>query len=336
MRRRVLLAAMALTGMLFHCGCSDEKIPFEIDKEQVKGTAIPVTVENLAGTWRIHRLYSEYHDMTVSSPTLRSGYVRLSADSAAFCQNAVTNMPVYEGTASYDSLDRNVIFMNMHNVLDPTSEMPEVRLEVTKLTETQMAATWIHYDPNYGTPEDAELLMEYTFENGSLAPTVYKDGLVATDFSFTSNLTVTPVADSSRIEVTGWTNNFSQQKTRNLNFRLTSEDYVIAVDSLSFVGFRTHNTNPAGNSKVNFLTSPDGTSGSFQANGAAWVLAQNNDRVVEDITIALTRPVMGNDLLFGLACNITNNATLYILGIRVYGKFTRGEKFYYEYIFNKE
>ncbi len=346
MNKKVLLALSVLAEALFCGGCADEKTPFAFDKEQVAGPAVPVTVENLVGTWRTHRLYSEYHDLTAASPSLCSGYIRFSADSVAFCQDTVTDRPEYKGTVSYDSIGRNVIFMNMSNTLDPSDAMPEVRMEVTKLTGSQMAATWIHYDPGYVSQGgDDELLVEYTFKGGSLEPAFCKEGMTAS--------AVAPVGvvihsisqgpddvignDPDLIGVTGWGSNVNEGNARNVNFRLACPDksYVIRVDSLSFIGFRVHNTNPEGVSGVMFYSSNDGTVSGLVANSEQFELAKNNDMVVETITVPLTRPVRGNDMMLALTSRV-RSGTLYIKGIRVYGMFVQGDRFYYEYIFNKE
>ncbi len=340
-----MLVLFVLTEAFFCCGCSDEKTPFTFDKEQVAGAAIPVTVENLVGTWRTHRIYSEYHDLTVGSPSLCSGYIRFSTDSVAFCQNTVTNLPEYKGTVNYDSLSQNVIFMNMSNTLDPSDIMPEVRMEVTKLTDSQMAATWIHYDPNYiSQGGNDELLVEYTFKGGSLKPTLYKDAMTASDIEpmgvVIHSINQSPDSvinkDPDLIGVRGWGANLTEGKTKNVNFRLTCSDksYVIKVDSLSFIGFRVHN-NPTGASEVGFYSSNDGTVSGLVSNSNQIKLATNNDMVVETITVPLTRPVQGNDLVLALTSRV-RSGTLYIKGLRVYGTFVQGDRFYYEYIFNKE
>lgn len=343
-----LMRMFFLSVTLLCYGCSDEKVPFQFDKEDVKGREIPVTVENVVGLWRIHRQYSEYHDLTACSPTLRSGYIQLSDNSVDFCQDTVAVLPKYSGKVNYESLDQNFITMNMSNANDNSDIMPEVRMEITKLTDSQMSAKWIQYDSKYVSSQGvkSEVLVEYTFKGGSLDPTVCKDNLNASPVGALGGVTIHTTADETTeavmtddpdiIGVNGWGPNVDEGNTRNVNFTLTCSDasYVIVVDSMSFLGFRIHN-NPEGASELKFYSSDDGSADGLVANSKQIKLATNNDAVVETKTEPLTRPVKGNEIMLALTSRV-RSGVLYVKGIRVWGKVVKCDRLYYEYIFNRE
>jgi hypothetical protein len=130
-------------------------------------------------------------------------------------------------------------------------------------------------------------------------------------------------------------NNVNQQNNKNLHFKLKSlSDKTLSVDSFYVKGYRLP-TN-LNNSKVQFCTSVK-TENDFVNNGSASYDFPKDGTQSEKMMPAASTAT-GDSLFVGLTSNIPggNGGLVYINHMAVYGRLILGEKFLYNYVFEKQ
>jgi len=346
---------MTLVFFLFSC---DKKAddPWKFNKPPILGNELPVTLENIIGTWNVLGLYSEQKDMTAINPALQSGYLILRSDDSCFFQmNARIGSPLLKGVFNTDSIADGLVFLEM--VDGSNVAWPEVRLTINKLTDRQMDADYFYYDPGNGKGESREpirLLADFNFNNGSLSPDYFADDISVSDINLVG-ITVGTAAEQtndSTVSFTGFLSNVNNQVTKNLNFKLkpnveeneelgidepSGEKEKLGIDSIYIKASRMfYPERPTGNATVQFCTSSK-TLGDFAPNGIKkFDLPLDGSQM--ETTVPAGDMALGDSIFVGLTANIlgTNGGYLFIDRLSVYGRLVLGEKYLYNYVFEKQ
>jgi hypothetical protein len=314
----------------------EEKVapPWEFTKPPVIGNELPVTQENITGTWNIRGLYSEQKDLTAINPSLRTGYLTLrSDDSCFFCLNEKTQSSILKGVYSADNADGRIFILNMK---ENDVQLPKVKLTINKLTDRQMDADYLYYDPAKGkgdSDDSVRLLTRFNFDNGSLLPDFFADDIAVTGIEL-KGITAEPANDTT-LCFSGFAANVNQQNNKNLHFKIRSlSDKTISIDSFYVKGYRLPVT--INNSKVQFCTS-NKTNTDFVNNSSA-SYDFSKDGTQGETMLAAASTATGDSLFVGLTSNVlgTNGGLVYINSLALYGRLILGEKFLYNYVFEKQ
>ncbi|MDR1809307.1 MAG: hypothetical protein LBR34_02735 [Prevotella sp.] len=332
MKKRRFIAGLVFA--LFLCACDEKADPWEYSKPPIAGNEVPVTPENIIGTWQIAGLYSEQKDLTAINPTLRSGYLTLRGDdSCFFCMNEKMASPVLKGIYSTANIADRLLILEMK---ENDVVLPRVRLTINTLTDIQMDADYLYYNPQYGKGESDDsmrLLASFGFDNGSLSPDYAADDISVSDVEIVG-ITVEQQNDTTMC-FAGFLANVNQQNSKNLHFKLKSlTDKTLSIDSFYVKGYRLPTT--INNSKVQFCTSVK-TSNDFVNNGSASFDLPKDGTQAEKM-LAAASTAAGDSIFVGLTSNVlgTNGGLVYINNIAVYGRLILGEKFLYNYVFEKQ
>ena len=328
---RFFITGMMLMLLLFSCETKTD--PWEFEKPPIVGNELPVTRENIIGTWSISGLYSEQKDLTCINPTLRSGYLILRDDDSCFFRlNEKMATPLLKGVFRTANIADRLIILEMK---ENGVEMPKIKMTINKLTDRQMDVDYLYYDSNYGKGESDDairMLADFNFNNGSLSPDYYPDDISVSDIE------VVGIEHRRDNDTTmcfyGFVANINNQNGKNLHFKLKPlADKVLAVDSFYVKGYRLPTT--IANSRVQFCISKK-TKTDFVNSGAFYDFPK--DGTSGATTIAAASTALGDSLYVGMTANVlgTNGGLVYIDRIAVYGRLILGEKFFYNYVFEKQ
>ena len=329
---------IGMVAALFLFSCEEKSAqPWEFDKPPIVGNELPVSPENIIGTWNISGLYSEQKDLTGINPSLRSGYLILRDDDSCFFRlNEIIESPILKGVYSTaDIADRLLILEMKENDI----ELPKVKVIINKLTDRQMDVDYLYYDTRYGKGDSDDairLLADFNFDNGSLSPDYFDDDISISDIELVG-ITVEQENDTTMC-FTGFASNVNQQNSKNLHFKLKSlTEKKLGIDSFYIKAYREFfPPRPEGNSRVQFCTSSK-TNTDFIINGNA-TYEFPKDGSQSEISLPAASEALGDSVYVGLTTNIfgNNGGMLYINKLSVYGRLILGEKFLYNYVFEKQ
>lgn len=323
------------TLSLLSCGEKSNQ-PWEFEKPPLAGNILPVTRENITGTWNIAGLYSEQKDMTGVNPSLRTGYLILRDDDSCFFQlNKKTESPLLKGIYNTTDITEKVVTLEMTDENDV--KLPKVKMTINELTDRQMDVDYLYYDPGYGKGESNDsirMLADFNFDNGSLLPDYFPEDILVSGIELVG-ITAAQQNDTT-MSFTGFLNNVNNQNSKNLHFKLLSiSEEKLAVDSFYIEGYRLPEI--LNNSKIQFCTS-NKTVNDFVNNGnASYDFPKDGSQSA--VTMPAASTALGDSLYVGVTANIpgtNNNGTLYINRLSVYGRLILGEKFLYNYVFEKQ
>jgi len=331
---RFFLSVIVLTFFMLSCKEINNQ-PSEFEKPPIVGNELPVTQENITGTWNIAGLYSEQKDMTGINPSLRSGYLILRNDDSCFFRlNEKMASPLLKGIYKTDYIADRLVTLEMTD--ENGLAFPKVKMTVNKLTDRQMDVDYLYYDPSYGKGESNDsirMLANFDFDNGSLSPDYFPEDISVSDIELVG--ITTSQQNDTTMAFTGFLNNVNNPNSKNLHFKLKSmSDEKLAVDSFYIVAYRLPVT--LNNSKVQFCTSAK-TVNDFVNNGnAAYDFPKDGSQSA--VTMPAASTALGDSLYVGITTNMAsgNGGTLYINQIAIYGRLILGEKFLYNYVFEKQ
>jgi len=331
---RFFLSGIVLTFFMLSCKETNNQ-PSDSEKPPIAGNELPVTQENIIGTWNISGLYSDQKDMTGINPTLRSGYLILRDDDSCFFRlNEKMATPLLAGTYSTEDLADGLVTLNMAD--ENGLAFPKVKMTINKLTDRQMDVDYLYYDPSYGKGESNDsirVLANFNFDNGSLSPDYFPDDISVSNIELTG-ITAIQQNDTT-MAFTGFNNNVNSPNAKNLHFKLKSlGEEKLAVDSFYIVAYRLPVT--LNNSKVQFCTSAKTVSDFVNNGNAAYDFPKDGSQSA--VTMPAASTALGDSLYVGLGTNMAsgNGGTLYINQLAVYGRAILGEKFLYNYVFEKQ
>jgi len=335
---RFFLSVIVLTFFMLSCKEKDNQ-PSDFEKPPIEGNELPITRENITGTWNISGLYSDQKDMVSINPSLRSGYLILRDDDSCFYQlNETMATPLLKGVYNTDDLADGLVTLDMTDEND--LQFPKVNMTINKLTDRQMDVDYLYYDPSYGKGESSDsirLLADFNFNNGSLSPDYYPDDISVSDIQMVG-LTVATQQNDTTASFTGFLNNVNNQNSRNLNFLLKSTgEEKLAVDSFYIKAYRLFFPDrPTGNSKIQFCTSSKTVNDFINNAGAAYDFPLDGSQA--EITLPAISTALGDSLYVGVTANIAagSGGVLFINQLSVYGRLILGEKFLYNYVFEKQ
>ena len=326
-----------VTFVFFLFSCNEKTDPWKFDKPSIVGNELPITQENIIGTWNIYGLYSEQKDMTGINPSLRTGYLILRSDDSCFFRlNEKMESHLLKGVYNTANIDDHLIILEMKDSSDV--ELPKVQLTINKLTDRQMDADYLYYDYRYGKGESNDsirLLADFNFNNGSLSPDYYPEDISVTDIELTG--ISKEQRNDTTMSFTGFLANVNNQNSRNLYFKLkTLTDEKLAVDSFYIKGYRIFFPERDGNSKIQFCTSSKTNTDFILNNGAVYEFPRDNSQ--SEVTLPAASMALGDSIYVGISANIlgSNGGYLFINELSVYGKLILGEKFLYNYVFEKQ